>query len=40
VARVFDRVVTAGDTFAEFQRQNIATTLAALRADFAAQGIR
>jgi polyketide cyclase/dehydrase/lipid transport protein len=35
VARVFDDVATAGHTFAEFQRTNIAATLEALRADFA-----
>lgn len=34
VARVFDRTVTAGYTFADFQRRNIATTLAALQSDF------
>jgi len=33
VANVFDRVVTRGHTFAQFQRRNIARTLAALKAD-------
>jgi uncharacterized protein YndB with AHSA1/START domain len=33
VAAVVDRVVTGGRTFAEFQRQNIRTTLDRLKAD-------
>ena len=33
VAAVFDRVVTGGHLFSEFQRRNIARTLAALKAD-------
>ncbi|MCW2866530.1 MAG: polyketide cyclase, partial [Marmoricola sp.] len=33
VAGLFDRVVTGGQPFSEFQRRNIARTLAALKAD-------
>lgn len=33
VAAVFDKVVTGGRLFADFQRRNIARTLAALKAD-------
>ena len=36
VAALFDRGVTGGRLFADFQRRNIAKTLANLRADFAA----
>jgi len=36
-ARVFDWFATFGLTFAEFQRDNIATTLKALQADYAKQ---
>jgi uncharacterized protein YndB with AHSA1/START domain len=39
VARAFDRVATGGYTFADFQRKNIAATLAALQADFAGRSI-
>lgn len=34
VAAGFDKAVTGGHLFADFQRRNIATTLAALKADF------
>jgi len=34
VATVFDRTVTGGRLFADFQRRNIARTLAAMKADF------
>lgn len=34
VAGLFDRGVTGGKTFAEFQRRNIQHTLAAMKADF------
>lgn len=34
VAAVFDKAVTGGQLFADFQRRNIARTLAALKADF------
>jgi uncharacterized protein YndB with AHSA1/START domain len=38
VAGVFDRVVTGGRTFADFQRRNIARTLARMKADLESGG--
>ena len=38
LAGVFDKIVTGGDRFADFQRRNIARTLAAMKADFEKPG--